>query len=533
MNKKTLSKLQKLIDVNIPIIYIDDFDYARVDEMLALAFPKNAKIKEWNPASTYTRFKSKEPLGECVIPLTDFLRETVYRAEHEDSKDDYIILREINEFIADPEVLSLLTHISQRKLYDRNYETTIIISGPDIVFPPVLNPYISILSIDAPDDKEINRLINEHLEVNGNDPKKFSDADRASLMPSLRGLSLFEIDRVLDMALSVNGSLGEEDKEMILEQKKAQVKKSGLIDLVNVKETLNDIGGMENLKKYLQKKSLVMSHLVEAHENKIATPKGVFIVGMPGCGKSLCAKAAAAQFNAPLLKLDMGSMMGKYVGQSEGNLRKAIHIAEAAAPCVLWIDEIEKGFSGVGGDNDIMTRMFGYFLSWMQDKTSSVYVIATANNADNLPPELKRKGRFDEIFCVNLPNEAERKAIFEVHLKKRCQLENISNLAGIVRETQGFNGADIEAVVNEAMEECFIDLLKKMNKNVGNSTKTNDKETAESVESDQKDSIKVKLTHTKLCEVAKRTISISKSCEKQIKKMEEVFKESNFTNASR
>ena len=188
-------------------------------------------------------------------------------------------------------------------------------------------------------------------------------------------------------------------------------KKSGLLELIDTPASLDKIGGMNALKDYLKNKSRVIADLPKAQDFGVSIPKGVFIVGMPGCGKSLCAKASAALFNTPLLKLDMGSMMGKYVGESEGNLRKAIKIAEAAAPCVLWIDEIEKAFSGVGGNNDIMTRMFGYFLSWMQEKQSSVYVIATANNADNLPPELKRKGRFDEIFCVNLPNKEERKEI--------------------------------------------------------------------------------------------------------------------------
>ena len=238
-------------------------------------------------------------------------------------------------------------------------------------------------------------------------------------MPSLKGMTAFEIDRVLDMAMSKNGSLSAEDQEMILLQKKQMVKKSGLLELVDTPERLDDIGGLTALKEYLKKKSDIVKQLAEAQKFGVSVPKGVFIVGMPGCGKSLCAKASAALFDAPLLKLDMGSMMGKYVGESESNLRKAIKIAEAAAPCVLWIDEIEKGFSGVGGNNDIMTRMFGYFLSWMQDKKSSVYVIATANNADALPPELKRKGRFDEIFCVNLPNEEERKAIFDVHVGKK------------------------------------------------------------------------------------------------------------------
>ncbi|MDE6042769.1 MAG: AAA family ATPase [Muribaculaceae bacterium] len=505
---KPADSLQKLLDVNIPIIYVDDYDFARIDDIITCACG-DQKIREWNPATGITDFYNKEPIN-IHASVNDFLEE-ILSADIDEVSPVCVILREIASFIDDPRTLSLLSHIAQRKLYDRKYDTSIIISDWGLTIPPSIMPYVSILSIEVPDDTEIERLIGEHLEANDFDFSRFEKKDRDALMPSLRGLSLFEIDRVLDMAMSVNGSLGDEDKEMILQQKKAQVKKSGLIDLIDVKERLSDIGGLEKLKSYLKDKALIMSNLSEAHKNCISTPKGIFIVGMPGCGKSLCAKAAAAQFGCPLLKLDMGSMMGKYVGQSESNLRKAIKIAEAAAPCILWIDEIEKGFSGVGGNNDIMTRMFGYFLSWMQDKRSSVYVIATANNADNLPPELKRKGRFDEIFCVNLPTKNEREAIFKVHLEKRGQLENLGSLAEITKDnyTGGFNGADIESVVNQALEELFVE-------NITNNQTNNE----------------LKLTAQKLLEVAKHTISISKSCKTQIENMQKIFQESNFTDAS-
>lgn len=276
------------------------------------------------------------------------------------------------------------------------------------------------------------------------------------------------------------------------------VRKSGLLELVDTPANLDSIGGLIALKSYLLKKEKIIKNIGEAINKNVAVPKGIFIVGMPGCGKSLCAKASAALFNTPLLKMDMGSMMGKYVGESEENLHRAIQIAEAASPCVLWIDEIEKAFSGIGG-NDIMTRMFGYFLSWMQDKTSSVYVIATANNADHLPPELKRKGRFDEIFCVNLPTAEERKAIFDVHLKKKGY-GSLEPSEKLIKHTDGFNGADIEAVVNEAMEEVFIE-----QKNLNMET---------------------------LEKIALRTISISKSCKRQIEDMKKVFAESNFKDAT-
>ena len=271
---------------------------------------------------------------------------------------------------------------------------------------------------------------------------------------------------------------------------------------------------MAVLKEYLKAKAKVMKRVSDVRRYGVQIPKGVFIVGMPGCGKSLCAKASAAAFNAPLLKLDMGSMMGKYVGESEGNLRRAIKIAEAAAPCILWIEEIEKAFSGVGGQsNDIVTRMFGYLLGWLQDKTSSVYVIATANNADNLPPELKRKGRFDEIFCVNLPTKEEREAIFKVHLGKKEKAEKVTvkvDYPQLANATDGFNGADIEAVVNETAERCFLDVID--NEKLGEN---------------------VTINTSMLVEEAKKTVSISKSCKEQIEQMKKVFSSSNFKDASK
>lgn len=498
MNKKIISDFQKMIDVNTPIIYINDYDFVRIDEIIT-EIVGNSKVFEWNPATGTTNFKTKESqgLGENDT-LEQFLRDK-YTVDV-NLKEKFLVLKDIQDFIEESAIKTLLQLIAQRKLYDRDYNTTIIIVSSVLKVPQELEKYVSYLDIPFPEEDEINQLIDEHVEVNCYD--NFKDEDRKKLMPSLKGMTSFEIDRMLDMAMSSNGSLSAEDTAMILQQKKSMVKKSGLLELIDTPASLESIGGMDALKKYLENKSRVIADLPKAMEFGVSIPKGVFIVGMPGCGKSLCAKASAALFKTPLLKLDMGSMMGKYVGESEGNLRKAIKIAEAAAPCVLWIDEIEKAFSGVGGNNDIMTRMFGYFLSWMQEKQSSVYVIATANN---LPPELKRKGRFDEIFCVNLPNKEERKDIFKIHIKNKNKRLDEAALNSVSQTTEGFNGADIESVVNEAVEKCFIDSL------------------------DNKGTV---FDEKLLKGIASDTISISKSCNKQIENMKKAFKENNFKDAT-
>lgn len=502
MNSNVVSSFKKMIDVNTPIIYIQDYDFARVDEIIRTVVGKNI-IFEWNPAIGMTDFNTRMAKSNGRGETLENFLYTRFTDNDGRSKDKFLVLKEPQNYLDDPKVKTLLLMMSQHKLYDLNYDITIIIVSTVLKVPEEIEKYVSFLEIDFPNDDEINQLIDEHIEVNHYE--NFKEKDREELMPSLKGMTAFEIDRILDMAMSSNGSLSAEDKEMINRQKKQMVKKSGLLELIDTPECLDSIGGMDYLKNYLKNKANVIRKISEARKFGVTVPKGIFIVGMPGCGKSLCAKASAALFEVPLLKLDMGCMMGKYVGESEANLRKAIRIAEAAAPCVLWIDEIEKGFSGIGGNNDIMTRMFGYFLSWMQDKTSSVYVIATANNADALPPELKRKGRFDEIFCVNLPNDDERKSIFEVHLKKlegkECKIPQNINYTTLLKATKGFNGADIASVVSESVEDCFINN-------------------------------KAELTTEKLVEVAKNTISISKSCSKQIEKMERAFGENNFKDAT-
>lgn len=507
---KAAEDLRKMIDVNIPIICIEDFDFVRIDEIIMEALP-HIKTYEWNPATGNTNFKTREENGAGnKQSLEDFLYE-FYTIESDQPFEALIVVKGIHETLQEERVCSLLALTAQRKLYDRSFEVTVILEADTISLPQELKHYATYLEVTFPEETEIEKIIRQHVKVNA---ATFDENSMQDLKFSLKGMSRFEIDRTLDMALSKNGTLDKNDMGLILEQKEQMVKKSGLLELIKIPASMNknSIGGMDALKEYIQRKSYIIKNASKAMSCGVSIPKGIFLVGMPGCGKSLSAKVAALEFNVPLLKMDMGSLMDKYVGESEKKLRKAIVTAEAAAPCILWIDEIEKGFSGIGGkdgaQNDVMTRMFGYFLGWMQDKESTVYVIATANNAENLPPELKRKGRFDEVFCVNLPNKDERKAIFNVHLGKKKQTLAESDMDFLASRTEGFNGADIESLVNEAMEEQFY----RQSNNSSNS--------------------EIRLTKEVLERIIKTTVSISKSCKKQIDEMKNVFKNSSFKDAT-
>jgi SpoVK/Ycf46/Vps4 family AAA+-type ATPase len=281
---------------------------------------------------------------------------------------------------------------------------------------------------------------------------------------SLKGFSEFEIIQILNLAYQKSGSIDKKDTQLILEEKEQIIKKSGMIEILNFKEGIDDIGGLDNLKNWLNNKAKIFNNLERALEFGVETPSGMLIVGMPGCGKSLTAKATARLFNVPLLRLDIGKLLGKYVGESEENMRRAIGMAEAVSPCVLWIDEIEKAFAGAGdtGGNEVTTRLFGYFLTWMQEKKSSVFVVATSNDISNLPPEFLRKGRFDEIFFVDFPNDEELKNIIELHLKRRKKWNKNIDTIKLLKETQGYSGADIEAVIKDTIEKAFINESKEI-----------------------------------------------------------------------
>jgi ATP-dependent 26S proteasome regulatory subunit len=327
---------------------------------------------------------------------------------------------------------------------------------------PELEKLVYFKRLPPPGSDEMSKIIDNYISEND---YNINDELKNIFSAYCAGLTEETVLYLLSKIFHGNKkSLCEDDLEIVRKVKEQNISKTGYIEMMPLKENFDDIGGMENIKNYLQRKKIIIDDMSNALENGIIPPKGIMLAGMPGCGKSLSAKAAAALFKVPLLRIDMGSLMGKYVGESENNLKNALYIAEQTSPCVLWIDEVEKAFSGINSDSGggVTSRMFGAFLTWMQEKTGTIFVIATANDMDSIPPELWRKGRFDEVFFVNLPNKNECEQILEINLRKIKNKDNNINISKISERlfNDGFSGADINALVNEAAESSFIDKKK-------------------------------------------------------------------------
>jgi len=402
----------------------------------------------------------------------------------------------------DPAVIARLKKWAER-INSGLLRATIFILSPILRIPKEIEKYITVIEMDYLTDAEIldiiQRLAKEH-EIH------FPDRLIKDYANAFKGLSEFEIQNILKLIFSKNEDITRSQIGCIFEQKQQMIKKAGILEMVTPKESLEDIGGLENLKDWLQQKEKVLSDMEGAKDFGVDMPKGVLIAGLSGCGKSISAKAAAKLFNIPLPRLDMGRLLGKYIGESEANMRKAIELAEAISPCVLWVDELEKAFAGIGGEGsgaEVTTRLFGSFLTWLQEKDTPVFVVATANDIMNLPPELLRKGRFDEIFYVGLPKRAEQKTIFEIHIKKR-RPNDLSDIQidKLLEHTKGFSGADIEGVVRESVEKAFADR-------------------------------KSKLTTDCLLEAIKNTHPLSEIMKDTIDKMQKEYEIRKFKNASR
>ena len=344
---------------------------------------------------------------------------------------------------------------------------TMILISPTPRIPPDLESLVTLVDFPLPTEPQIRATLDGMIARNtaaGALKVALGPAGAERLAKAALGLTAFEAENAFARSMVDDGTLTDDDIALVQEEKRQIVQKSGVLEVVRGTVKMEDIGGLENLKTWLRKRN--GSWLDEAAAYGLPAPKGVLVTGVPGCGKSLTAKAMASAWSLPLVRLDIGRVFGGLVGASEQNMRNALATAEAIAPCVMWIDEIEKGFaSGASGQGDSGTsaRVFGTFLSWMQEKTAAVFVIATANNISLLPPEMMRKGRFDEIFFIDLPTDVERRVIFTIHLKARLKagpalggLPVTDDLLDLLcTETEGFSGAEIEQVVISACFDAF------------------------------------------------------------------------------
>ena len=335
----------------------------------------------------------------------------------------------------------------------------VVITGAAVELPPSLRPIVATLRLAPPRVEEYRDLLQNtlrDLSQRMNVAVSLSDEDQARLLNSLRGLTLMEAGKVLTRAIVETGSLSRDAIGKALDAKKAIIEREGLLEYYPAEAAMGDIADLAGLKAWLAKRREMITDPERAKRSGLPFPRGVLLLGVQGCGKSLCAKAVATEWSLPLLKLDPSNLYNKYVGESEHNFQRAIKTAEQMAPVVLWIDEIEKAFAQ-GGDEDggLSQRIFGTFLSWLQDRRGDVFVVATANAIERLPPEFIRKGRFDEIFFVDLPDAQARRAILEIHLRKRGKDPARFDVPALVRACEGFSGAELEQAVVSALYTVF------------------------------------------------------------------------------
>lgn len=447
---------QQLIDyinAGYSCFYLHTAETARAENLLAnVAQQLNFQVLEYNLAQGKVDFKNKSQQEDNQGRLETSLQKLF----DEDLEQCLILIKNAKIALENqPLAIARLQHLIEK--IERHYqgECAIVLQSAEVYIPADLEPFITLLEMPLPQENEIKTLIKQ----------QYTNLDDVFLSPfatALSGLNENEIQKLLTLIHNRFKQINEQNQPQVLAeilyQKEQIIAKSGVLEMVKVNENINDIGGLENLKKWLKEQSDILSHLEEAKAFGVKAPKGALIAGMPGCGKSLTAKAAAQLFQQPLLRLDIGSLLGKYVGESETNMRKALAMAESISPCVLWVDELEKAFVGMTGNNasEVSSRLLGYFLTWLQEKTKPVFIIATANDITALPPELLRKGRFDEIFYVGFPNQTERKKILDIHLTKAKQKAAEFNLNELAQLCRDYAGADIENAIYESVKSAFL-----------------------------------------------------------------------------
>ncbi len=465
-----IDEIDLIIRARYPIIYIVSAEEEPVEEILELVATQGLQrrrvllwdiVRGWNDngADKGSVMSALLRIGKPSHISNSSLTSNASNVRSEDQNDTIFVLRDLHPILKNPTNPSNVPVVRELKNLARELKRTrrtLIITSYTLEIPPEMTEEITVIEFPLPDVQEINYLV-RHLIA----PEKLQVAGLAweQLVKACQGLSRSRIQRVLARALADKQCVTEADIESVLAEKQQAIRQTGILEFFTVKESLKSVGGLENLKQWVRMRRDTFTE--EARSYGIPNPKGVLLVGIQGTGKSLSAKTIATEWRLPLLRLDTGRLFGGIVGESESRVRQMIQLAEAVAPCVLWIDEIDKAFGNVyggsaDGDSGTSRRVFGSLITWMQEKTSSVFIVATANNVRILPAELLRKGRFDEIFFLNLPTEAERQDIFKVHLQKlRPSRLREFDLALLAKQTRNFSGAEIEQVIIDGIHGAF------------------------------------------------------------------------------
>jgi ATP-dependent 26S proteasome regulatory subunit len=449
------------------ILVIESFEEERaLSEISEIAKTLNHRLFVWS--STLGVQVNGSVVGDKTFDLKlalDFCEE---KAREEGSRNIFVFC-DAHNYLA-----SCSNPVYRRRLRDfainirsRGYRSNCIVVAPSFEVANDLQKEVTLVDFPLPSRDEVKGQVSKFIDSwQGNESVRIdlSGDAKEKLIDAALGLTGLEIDNSLSRSLVSSLSVNENTIKDLLFEKKQIIRKTGILEYIDSKVDLDDVGGLATLKKWLHLRSQCFGQA--AQEFGVGTPKGLLLTGVPGCGKSLTAKCVSSSWNMPLLRLDMGKIFQGLVGSSESNIRSALRTAEAISPCILWIDEIEKGLSGSSGgasDGGTASRVFGTLLTWMQEKTAPVFVFATANNINSLPPELLRKGRFDEIFFVDFPSTSERKRILEIHLKRlkrdpeKFDLDLLSSMGGESNFGKDvvLSGAEIEAWVGESLIEAF------------------------------------------------------------------------------
>ncbi|MBL9167298.1 MAG: AAA family ATPase [Verrucomicrobiales bacterium] len=456
-------EIETLIRARYPILYIVSSEEARVTQLImGLAQKRQKKVFEWTfttgivPAGTNIQSqKSRNAATKDPLAALDQVIEQVEPA--------IFVFKDLHPFLAKGNRAANAAPI--RKLKDvaghlkSSYKTIILVS-PIQEIPEELEKEITVLNHPLPSREELQALLNRIVQEVSQLRQVTIDLDgqgRDRLLQAALGLTLAEAENVFAKIIVKDGRLSGEDVVEVFAEKQQIIRKSGLLEYCACSETFAEIGGLTVMKEWLRKRARAFTD--EARAFGLPAPKGILLLGVQGCGKSLCAKAVASLWQQPLLRFDMGRMFGSLVGSSEENVRRAIAVAESVAPAVLWVDEIDKAFAGSQGsggtDGGTTARVFGTFLTWLSEKTSPIFVVATANDISQLPPELLRKGRLDEIFFVDLPAEAEREEIFRIHLARRRRDPAAFDLSALVSASPQFSGAECEEAIISGLYDAY------------------------------------------------------------------------------